>query len=534
MWARRPIPGKVALLALLFAACFERGGARSKAGGEDAGARARELPTGELSEPTGACDPDATITIRLEAEPVHLNPFLTADAIAARVALGDIYEGLLVTPRPGGEPRPGLATSAIFAAAERRWTFTIRAGVSWHDGRPLSAADVVFTYELLGKGAPTWLAADFDDLRSVTAVGTTVTMTFAEFRPGRRAAFARVPILPRHLFSGDPARLLTATANRQPVGSGPLRLVAWRGGTIELRRFAGYWGEKARARTIIYEVLANRRQLYQRLAQGTMDLAVQLPVDEAIAAAEAEGVSLFAYPRSAYLAAVHNLRRPALADGRVRQALTMLLDRASLADKLFHGYARVITGPFIPGSIRGAEDGEVAALAYDPAAAARLLGAAAVGKLELEVLTPAGSRTMARIADIWAADAAPHIALRIVPLAYADLLARVREGRFEVALMAFTTARDVDLYGRFHSSSIGGENYGGVADPELDRALHGARREPDPARRRLLQQAIHRRLHQLQPYTFILSDSRIGLVRRGIGGVAAGGGSNARGLWRER
>ncbi len=529
-WA---ISGTVALLALLAAACFERGGARGKAGAaDDAGPRARARPSGELTDPTGPANPEATITIRLEAEPVHLNPFLTGDAIAARVALGDIYEGLLVTPRPGSEPALGLATSATYAAADRRWSFTIREGVSWHDGRPLSAADVVFTYELLGKGAPTWLAADFDDLRSVTAVGARVTMTFAEFRPGRRAAFARVPVLPRHLFRGDPARMLTAPANRRPVGTGPLRLQAWRGGTIELRRFDEYWGAKAGARTIIYRVIADRRQLYHGLAGGSIDLAVQLPVDEALAAAAAVGVRLFGYPRSAYLAAVYNLRGPTLEDARVRRALTMLLDRASIADKLFHGYAQVITGPFIPGS--DAEDGEVGALAYDPAGAARLLGRAGAGELELEVLTPAGSRTMARIADIWAADAAPRVALRVVPLAYADLLARVREGRFEVAMMAFTTARDVDLYARFHSSSIGGENYGGVADPDLDRALDEARRESDPARRRPLQQSIHRRLHQLQPYTFILSDSRMGLVRRGIGGVAAGAGTSARGLWREQ
>lgn len=532
------------LVGLVAAGCFERGGKKRPPAARDAGAAPAAVtpaPSALARDPSGAPDPDATITIRLEAEPVHLDPFLTADAVTARVALGDIYEGLLLQVTPTAEPTLGLASAVDVDPTRTRWSFTIRDGVTWHDGKPLTPDDVVFTYRMLlsgSAGPPSWLAADFGDLREVTASGHTVTLTFAGFRPGRREALARVPILPRHVFPADPAEMLTAPANRAPVGTGPLRWVSWQAGQgIELERYGGYWGTPARAAHIRYRVVTSREQVVAGLLDGTLDLAPRLPVDEAVSVAEAHSeLALFASPQPAYLAAVYNLRRSALADVRVRRALTMLLDRPSLVTQIFHGYARVISGPFLPGGDR--EDAGLRPLPFDPAAAARLLEQARSGAggaaIALTVLTPAGSRTMARIADIWAADAAPYLTLTVAPLAYADLLARVREGRFDIALLAFTTGRDVDLYTRFHSAEIGGENYGGVSDPELDRALEGFRSEPDPAVRRGWQQRIARRLHQLQPYTFIVSDSRVGLVRRDIGGVGPAGGGAARLLWRAR
>jgi ABC-type transport system substrate-binding protein len=81
---------------------------------------------------------------------------------------------------------------------------------------------------------------------------------------------------------------------------------------------------------------------------------------------------------------------------------------------------------------------------------------------------------------------------------------------------------------------VGGENYGALVDPTLDRLLEAVRTEPDADKRAGLQHRVHRRLHELQPYTFIVSDSRVGLMRRGLGGVRAGSGLSARFLWRER
>lgn len=527
----RVVAGAIAV-AVAGGGCFERGGGVS-ATGDDAGAAPAPLPAvAPPVDPAAPPDPGATVRVRLEAEPAHLNPLLAGDGLALRIAAGDIYEGLLCRPRPGAAPEPCLAESVTVEQGGTRVRATLRRGVSWQDGTPFSAEDVVFTYRLLAPPAriASWLASALDDLKDVRAVGDhQVELSFAGPRPGRRELLADVPILPAHLFaSGDVA---VAPANRAPVGTGPLRVDAWTPGeSIELARWDHYWGTPAAAARIVYRVVPSRSRAIAMLGADALDVAPQLPTDEAIAAAAAQPhVIAYGYQRPAYLAAVYNLRHRPLGDVRARRALTMLLDRRTLAAR-FLGGAKVVSGPFVPGS--PGDDPDVAPLPFDRSQATSLLGAVAPEPPRLMLLVPAGSRSMQRVADVWAADARGVARLVVDTVPYAEMLSRVRAGRFDVALMAFTTDRDPDLFSRFHSGEIGGENYGGLSDPELDRLLAAARSEPDAVARAALQRQIDRRLHELQPYAFITADTRAGLARDDIGGLARGAGLSARYLWK--
>ena len=508
---------------LCLAACSGEGG-----GGESS-VSGRGTGTG-----TGTGD---TISIALEAEPPNLNPLIAADGITGRVTMPDIYQGLLCHAAPPPSPAtPCLAERLAVDETGRIWAFTLRAGITWHDGAPLTAGDVAFTFSLLSgeDAAPTILAADLDDLTSVHAEGRRVVLAFRAARAGRREALARLPILPRHVFAGvRPAELALHPASRAPVGTGPLRFVSWRAGeSIELARFDGAWGRPAGAARILWRIAPARDRVLRDVASGRLDLALQVPLEQAreVAASSGGAVELFTYPAPAYLAAVFNLRRPELADPRVRRALLLLLDRPAVVERILGGGA-VASGPFLPGDPQA--DPALEPAPFDPAAARRLLaeaGRTGSARPRLTVAVPAGSRLMARVADIWASDARDHAALEVTELPYADLLARARAGRFDAALLAFTTGPDLDLYHRFHSSQVGSENYGALRDPELDRLLEAARSEPDPQRRLAHQRAIHRRLHHLVPYAFIAADQRVGLARQGLRGhqdTAAGLGAAA-------
>lgn len=526
---------RVALLVgLVLAGCFERGSSDPPAAAAPPVTGAPAAPASGPAADTGApLDPDATIRVALEAEPPHLNPLLAGDAVANRIAMGDLYEGLLCVAGPGSEPRGCLARSHEVSADGTVWTFTLRDDVVFHDRHPLTAEDVTFTYEILRRGSPpSWLRAELDDLEEVRAIDAhRIALRFAGSRPGRAETLSRVPILPAHVFAGDAGELATSPANRAPVGTGPLRFGAWiPGQRIVLHRFDHYWGDAAAARTIEYRLAGSRQQALAQLAAGTLDVVVQVPAGEAAEAGAKPHVRGFSYTLPAYLAAVHNLRRAPLARVEVRRALGMLMDREGIARELFADRAPLITGPLQPGT--DSYDPDLEPLPFDPAAAATLL---AERTPALEVLVPSESRTMRRIADIWASDAGPAVRLTIELVPYAEVLARVREGRFDIALLAFTTGRDLDLSSRFHSSMQGSENYGAVADRELDRLLEVIRAEPDARARATASRALHRRLHELQPYTFILGDARTGLARADIRGLdAPGHGLRARFLGRAR
>ncbi|MCB9574131.1 MAG: ABC transporter substrate-binding protein [Kofleriaceae bacterium] len=486
-------------------------------------------------EPAGPADPGATITIALEAEPATLDPLIGADAVTQRITMGDVYEGLLGPgPRLGDAPVPRLADRVTVGDAGRTWTLHLRDGVRWHDGAPLTGDDVRFTIDA-ARAQASWLAGDLEDLAAVDVDGATVVLRFTTARPDRAAALARLPILSRRAFAGvdlaTPGALAEAAASRAPVGTGPLRFVAWRGGdAIELARWDRYWGAPAGAARIVYRLTADRAHALRLLAGGGVDVVVQLPRDEADRfAADHPGVGRFGYRMPAFLAAILNTRRAALAGDDTRRALIALLDRDGVARALLGTHA--ITGPFADGD--PGVDPSVAAVPFDRALAARLLGDA---RPTVDVLVPAGSTVMARVADIWASDARGLATLRVVTVPFADMIARLRAGDFDVALTSMSTGPDVDLWSRLSSAAPAEEAWTGLADPELDRLLAAARAEPDPARRAELRRGIHRRLAARLPIAFIAPDVRVGLARRDVGGVAGSpeGALRAAGLWRAR
>ena len=462
----------------------------------------------------------APVRIALEAEPSTLNPLVTADGATLRL-LGDVYEGLLCPgDGPAAPPHACLAERWSVSPDGRQWRFALRRGVTFHDGSTLTAADVVATFERV-RAARSHVAAELDDLIAVAAEGDGngdgVVLTFARMRPDRTATIARVPIVPRRALGDGP--LEESPLGRAPIGTGPLRVVAWRAGeSIELVRWAGAWDERAASERVVYVAVADRADALRRLARGELDVVTQVPPDQAARfSAEHPGVRTFRYLLPAYLAAVLDARRPALATPEQRRALAALLDRPSLRREILVD-APAITGPFPPGD-PGA-DATVAEIPFSPAAAR----GAWPSPPRLTVLVPQGSRAMARIADVWASDARGIAELVVEEVPFAELIARLREGRFDVALTSMTTGPELDLWPRLHSAAPPDEAWPGLRDAELDRVLDAIRAEADPAARAALRRQAHRRIAALVPMVFIAADARVGLAGPDITGLGDGRG----------
>ena len=518
----------VLVLGVALAACFERGGKKPPPVGKDAAVAAASdaaapEDTGWLvREPDGVADPSATITVALEAEPATLDVFHGADLASARV-LGDVYEGLLCAA-PGKPPAPCLAERYEVSADELTWRLWLRPGVRFHDGRALAAADVIASFRAPGQGAAATgpLAAVLDDLVAVTSPAPgEIELRFASARGTRARDLAMVPIAPA-------AAIRKKTLAASPVGTGPLRFVAWRRGeVIELERWDGYWGAAAKAARVRHRVVADRAEALRLVAAGEVDVALQVPVPEAIAAAKG-GVVRFRYEQPAFLAAVYNARRKTLASPSVRRGLTALLDRPGVARAILGG-ARVPSGPWAPGSSEA--DSEVRPVPFDRALAGRMLGAA---RPDVELLVPQGSTSAARIADVWAADARGLATLRVVSVPFAELLGRLAAGDFDIAITSMSGGPDVDLWSRLASDAPPTEAWSGLADPTLDALLDVHRRTLEPKRRAEAARAVHRRLDELQPMAFIAVDTRAGVARAGIGGVTGGHPPRMRDLWKRR
>src|SRR5579863_2250072 len=147
------------------------------------------------------------------------SPLNTSDTL---LSVGFIYEPLVfVNPLQSGKTTPMLATAWTWGPGNKTLTFTIRQGVKWSDGTPMTAADVAFTFNLIKKYPALDLTGVWSVLSSVTSSGNTVTMTFstAGAVPYFYYIADQTPIVPQHIWStiSNP----TTDPIKQPVGTGP-------------------------------------------------------------------------------------------------------------------------------------------------------------------------------------------------------------------------------------------------------------------------------------------------------------------------
>jgi peptide/nickel transport system substrate-binding protein len=460
------------------------------------------------------------VRIHLEVAPPNLNPILASDVGAARVTLGDVYEPLWSDERADALT-PVLAESWWRSGDDTDWIVTLRDGIVWHDGKPFGAADVVYTYTLLGPhGLSSPLAADFDDLVTVEARDPrTVRFHWKGFRVGRDRAVAKVPILPAHVFGATaPAEIAEHPASSAPVGTGPYRFSSWDSGrAIALTRVAPHRAPAAIER-VVYRIIPDRGQAVAQLRAGQLDAMLQVPGSELEAFAGDPRFAVIPVELPSFTAVTWNAARPVVADPRVRRALTMLLDREAVVREIYQGRGRLLSGPWLPSA--PAYDPAVVPWPFDVDAARGLLAEAGASGARVRLLVPQESRVLERIATVWQEDAKQaglRVELETAP--WGQVLARARSGDFDGVAFSWTTGPEQDFYHRFHSSQIGGDNWGRLSDPEVDRLLESIRTIDDRGRRIAAEQRLHRRLHELEPVTFVSADVRTAVVSKRLGGV---------------
>jgi peptide/nickel transport system substrate-binding protein len=413
---------------------------------------------------------------------------------------------------------PRLAEQWSFSADGRTLTFVLRDGVRWHDGRPLSSADVAFT---VGKvfdpatEARTWRARlealeslDTPDPRTVIA---RYRHPYADVLDGWT-----LPILPEHLAGADP-ELLTSAFSSAPTGCGPFRFVRWeRGREIELEANPDYWDGRPGLARIRFRIFPDERTAYQALVRGDLDLLGVTPDLWREAQASTRTARLGRFVQSGlrvwYLGLNQDGSNPYFADPRVRRALVHLLDRDRFVAKVLAGLGRPAAGTFHPDSPWS--DPEIHPWRHDPEEARRLLREAGWadrdgdGILDRDgvpftftLLMPAGTQEVADRIAAWMQQslASAGIRMGIEKLEWRAFQERRRVHAFEAAMAAFHLGPTPDQYEIYHSSARQtGFNYVGFSDPESDRLLEAGRLEMDPGRRKEIYHRLQRRLHELE------------------------------------
>ena len=433
---------------------------------------------------------------------------------------------------------PGLAERYEVSSDGREVRLTLRPDAVWEDGSPVTSRDAVFTIRrVVDPAVPSPLFKPvFEGLVSVEALDArSFVARFREPYAYHAMAFV-LPLLPEKRYVRK--NFLKARENRAPVSDGPYRVVSWKAqDSIVLERNPRYFGPRGHFDRIVFRIVPENSVAYQAVLAGDLD---ESSIEESLKdrAARDPDFSRCCRPVEFYDLGYNyialNSRTPFFADARVRRALTMLLDRASIVRNLFRGSARIISGPWAPDS--PAYDASVAPLPFDPPAAARLIAEAgwrdtngdgtvdrAGRKFDFELLVSAGSNVGRQIDEMLSAELARlGIQARVRPLEWASFVERLDAGNFEAASLAWSASDpNPDPFPYWHSSQWPprGLNSGFYRNPEADRLMEEARREMREEARLKIYHRLHAIFRDDAPAIFVANASTKYAFRKDISGL---------------
>ncbi|MCU7922932.1 MAG: peptide-binding protein [Candidatus Thiodiazotropha sp. (ex Dulcina madagascariensis)] len=481
-----------------------------------------------------------------------LTPFISQDVYSSQVQ-SYILETLLIRNPDTLEWQGLLASDWSVSEDGLTFVFKLREGLQFSDGAPLTAEDVVFTFEFIMTEAiqAPRERAYYAKIESVEALDPlTVKFQFAEPYFNALSLAGGMAIMPKHFYQ---PYLEGPNAFNQSkgllLGSGPYRLEDPKGwapdkGGVELRRNPRYWGPVQPAfDRLIWRVIENDSARLTTFRNGEIDTYSsrpreyqQLTSDEDLSK-KAEHWEYMS-PVAGYSYIGWNQRRndkpTRFAKKEVRQAMTYLIDRQRIADEIYLGYAEVAVSPFNASSKQ--HDPALQARGYDQAKGIELLTKAGYADrdgdgvledsagepFEFELVYFQGNEDTGRMV-LFLKDmlARAGILLQPKPTEWSVMLDLMKKLDFDAITLGWSSGLETDLYQMFHSSQIegGGNNFINYSNPELDRLIEAARATVDEAKRMPLWQAAEAHLYHDQPYTFLRRSKSLVFIDRRLHNV---------------
>jgi peptide/nickel transport system substrate-binding protein len=287
----------------------------------------------------GHTSTNSTLTISNENGALWTCGFNPLNSSYDLLSVGFIYEPLVyVNPLQNGKTTPMLATSWSWGAGNKSLTFTIRQGVKWSDGTPLTAADVAYTFNLIKKYPALDLTGVWSVLSSVTATGNTVTMDFSTVAvPYFYYIADQTPIVPQHIWStiANPA---TASISN-PIGSGPYLMSKCSPSNVTYTANPHYWQPGLpRIHTLEYPAFTSNNTANDMLASGQAQWGAQyIPDIEAFYTSKNPNFHYW-FPPILNVSMVPNLTNPLLSNVKVREAISYAIDRDKVSTIGESGY----------------------------------------------------------------------------------------------------------------------------------------------------------------------------------------------------
>jgi peptide/nickel transport system substrate-binding protein len=288
------------------------------------------------------------LTIAQSGDVSHLDPHMSAHVFEITVTL-NLFDNL-TSRHPDGKLYPGLATDWKLLSPTT-WQFKLRPGVKFHNGDPLTAADVKFSlersYDPNTKGSMVRTV-----LTSIAQVDTPndLTVNCVTKKPDpllpARLAFYGGQIMPKKYFQtvGDDG------FNIKPIGSGPIRMVEWiKDDRLVTEAYSAYWQGKINAQRVVFRPIPELAPRIAALLKGEVDIMTKLPPDDVDRVAKHPATKVEGALYAGQYGIAVNSKRPPLDNPKVKQALSLAIDRDAIVKEMWRGQGIVCNGPVAKG-----------------------------------------------------------------------------------------------------------------------------------------------------------------------------------------
>jgi peptide/nickel transport system substrate-binding protein len=465
-----------------------------------------------------AAPPRDVITVAIANAPTNFDPRIGSDESSQKIHQL-LYNGLL---RIDDQLRvvPDLA-EAIDTPDPVTYVARLRRGVLFHDGRELTAGDVVHTFRSFLD--PAFVSARKGAYRLVAAVDRIdrYTVVFKLKEP----------------FGSFPVNLVMGIVPEKtpdpfsPIGTGPYRFVSYAADDrVVLAPFAGYFGGPPKNGGLVLKIVPDDTMRGLELRKGSVDLIVNDLGPDLVHQLQAEGRLRIATASGSDFAYIGiNVRDPVLSDVRVRHALGFGIERGAIVTHLRRGFARVADG-ILPAASWYSEP-DVFRFTYDPAHARRLLDEAGYRdpdgdgprpRLTLSLKTSTAEAYRLQAAVIQHDLRQAGIALDVRSHEFATLYADVLRGNFQLYTLQWVGVSDPDMLRRvFHSQQVppAGFNRGYYRNADVDRLIDAATVAGDEAERRRLYADAQKRIAADAPYVGLWHKTNVAVHQPTIDGV---------------
>ncbi|AHG91258.1 ABC-type transporter, periplasmic subunit [Gemmatirosa kalamazoonensis] len=468
----------------------------------------RDRPASGAGSGSGAGDVGGTLVIATAGDADILLPPLVASLQAAQITsqLFDRLAEIDSTMNTVGDAAfaPRLAKSWTWSGDSLSVRFALDPRARWHDGTPVRAADVKFSYEVYADPATGSPATEL--LQNVASVDAPDSLTavvhFKSRRPEQFFDFVyNVYVLPQHLLGGTPhAALRTTPFARQPVGTGRFRFVRWEPNQrIEIVADTTNWRGRPKLDRVIWSFAPDPAAATAKLLSGEADLWEMLRGDAIGQVASKASLRAMPYASLDVGFLLFNVRGGMFADRALRRALAESIDREGLVRSALDTLAYVATGP-APRALDGKPHG---AITHDLAAAARTLDSlgwrmgpdsvrAKSGKpLAFGLMVPTTSQVRIRLA-VLLQEQLKQIGAKVTieQLEPNAMMQRLGTHKFDAMLHAWhadpspSTVRQ--SWGSAAANAPGSPNVAGYASRAFDALIDSAALAFDPAQQKQL------------------------------------------------